>query len=145
MARFSRGVPAGWYRLFPVGQRTLHDGRASSGAVVKVSSDRPINEPLSITLVGFNWSAGRLIREYTFLLDPPDTGVNRASVAVALPRWPPDPAMVAEFHRAAPCGCTRSPSCRCRTWRGRSYVVQPGDTHRIAMENRPEGVPWSRC
>ena len=59
--------------------------RRGSGAVVRVSSDRPINEPFVDMLVELNWSAGRLIREYTFLLDPPDTGTARAPVAVASP------------------------------------------------------------
>ena len=52
--------------------------RRGNGAVVRVSSDRPINEPFVDMLVELNWSSGRLIREYTFLLDPPDTGVGRA-------------------------------------------------------------------
>ena len=51
--------------------------RRGNGAVVRVSSDRPINEPFVDMLVELNWSSGRLIREYTFLLDPPDTGVGR--------------------------------------------------------------------
>jgi pilus assembly protein FimV len=50
---------------------------AGAGAVVRVTSDRPINEPFRDMLVELNWSAGRLIREYTFLLDPPDLGSSR--------------------------------------------------------------------
>ncbi len=115
--------------------------RRGSGAVVKVSSDRPINEPFVDMLVELNWSAGRLIREYTFLLDPPDTGVNRASVGVALPDGRQTP-----YGRAEPIVPRRAVARAARPavaapGAGRSYMVQPGDTlNRIAMENRPEGV-----
>ncbi|MCF6236447.1 MAG: hypothetical protein L3J70_08795 [Gammaproteobacteria bacterium] len=39
---------------------------------VIVRSDEPIIEPFLDFLVEVNWSRGRLIREYTLLLDPPD-------------------------------------------------------------------------
>ena len=45
----------------------LPDGRA----VIRVTSDFPIREPFLDFLVEINWPNGRLIREYTVLLDPP--------------------------------------------------------------------------
>jgi pilus assembly protein FimV len=39
--------------------------------VLKVSSTQAINEPFLDLLIELNWAAGRLLREYTFLLDPP--------------------------------------------------------------------------
>lgn len=47
-------------------------------SIVKVTSFRPINEPFLDFLVELNWPAGRLVREYTFLLDPPEVGVKGA-------------------------------------------------------------------
>ncbi len=44
--------------------------RTSGGAVVKISSDRAFNEPFVDMLVELNWGGGRILREYTFLLDP---------------------------------------------------------------------------
>ncbi len=38
---------------------------------VKVSSRKPVKEPFLNFLVEVNWPAGRLLREYTLLLDPP--------------------------------------------------------------------------
>lgn len=117
--------------------------RRGSGAVVKVSSDRPINEPFVDMLVELNWASGRLIREYTFLLDPPDTGTGRYAAPVAAPEVRPD-----QFGRRAESAPARRPAAA-RIARpavaaagvGRSYMVQPGDTlNRIAAENRPEGV-----
>ena len=39
--------------------------------VVRVRSRRPVQEPFLNFLVEVNWPAGRLLREYTILLDPP--------------------------------------------------------------------------
>lgn len=47
------------------------DKRAKGPSVIKLTSDRPINDPFIDMLLQLDWSAGRLIREYTFLLDPP--------------------------------------------------------------------------
>src|SRR5580658_5588363 len=43
------------------------DGRQ----VVRLKSTDPISEPFVTLLVEVNWSHGRLVREYTMLLDPP--------------------------------------------------------------------------
>jgi pilus assembly protein FimV len=45
-------------------------GRAE-GSVIRVSSVDPIREPFVTFLVEASWSRGRLLREYTLLLDPP--------------------------------------------------------------------------
>lgn len=53
--------------------------RRSGGlSVVKVTSIRPINEPFMDFLLELNWASGRLVREYTFLLDPPDNLIKAA-------------------------------------------------------------------
>ncbi|HEX7082235.1 MAG TPA: FimV/HubP family polar landmark protein [Gammaproteobacteria bacterium] len=41
------------------------------GAVIRVTSDKPITEPFVTFLVEASWPRGRLLREYTVLLDPP--------------------------------------------------------------------------
>jgi len=40
--------------------------------VMTLTSGQPINEPFIDVLVELNWANGRLVREYTFLLDPPE-------------------------------------------------------------------------
>jgi len=117
--------------------------RRGSGAVVRVSSDRPINEPFVDMLVELNWSAGRLIREYTFLLDPPDLGSNRAAAPVASPEMRAGVASsgLAASPRRQPVARAARPAAAPAAGAGRTYMVQPGDTlNRIAAENRPEGV-----
>jgi pilus assembly protein FimV len=43
----------------------------ATSAVVNVTSSRPITEPFVTFLVEARWSGGRILREYTVLLDPP--------------------------------------------------------------------------
>ena len=45
--------------------------RGTSGSVVQIRSRAPITEPFLTFLVEATWSSGRLLREYTVLLDPP--------------------------------------------------------------------------
>ena len=47
------------------------ESRANGEPYLKVSSAQPINDPFVVMLVELTWSSGRLLREYTFLLDPP--------------------------------------------------------------------------
>ena len=44
---------------------------ANGEPYIKISSVQPINEPFVNLLVELTWSSGKLLREYTFLLDPP--------------------------------------------------------------------------
>jgi pilus assembly protein FimV len=55
--------------------------------VLKVTSPRPVTEPFVTLLVEANWPRGRLLREYTVLLDPPVYAPSAPAVApVAAPR-----------------------------------------------------------
>ena len=45
--------------------------RADGGLYLKVNSAQPLNDPFVSMLVELTWSSGKLLREYTFLLDPP--------------------------------------------------------------------------
>lgn len=65
------------------------DGRP----VVRITSSRPIEEPFLDFLIELNWATGRLVREYTVLLDPAELRVEPTSVpsvppSVAVPSAP---------------------------------------------------------
>lgn len=73
-------------------------------AVLKVTSSRPVNDPFIDMLIELNWASGRLVREYTVLLDPPSVAktqtvrpatVTPAQTAVA-PAPRPAPAATVE-------------------------------------------------
>ena len=46
--------------------------RRDGKPVIKLLSNSPVNEPFLNVLVELSWNTGRLVREYTFLLDPPE-------------------------------------------------------------------------
>jgi len=60
----------------------------NSQSVLKLSTDRPVNEPFLHFLVELNWSAGRMLREYTFLLDPPEMLQVAKPASVVAPMKP---------------------------------------------------------
>jgi pilus assembly protein FimV len=107
----------------------LDDGRM----VIKIDTKDSIREPFLSFLIEVNWPKGRLIREYTVLLDPPVTSARKPPPIVAASvgdRWPAD---------AAP---GREPSAvRDEAAVDGSYRVRPGDTlWRIADRHRSGGA-----
>ncbi len=84
---------------------TFTVGRGANGQpVIKVTSSQPVREPFLNFLLEVNWSKGRLLREYTVLLDPPVSapagGSSRVAPAAAPEPQPqvlaPAPAVAAE-------------------------------------------------
>jgi len=70
--------------------------RSDGKPVLKITSSAPINEPFLDVLVEMNWPAGRLLREYPLLLDPPGFSEARISppVATVTPVRPSAPVLV---------------------------------------------------
>ncbi len=64
---------------------------AAGNYTIKVTSDEPINEPFLDFLVEVDWKSGRVLREYTLLLDPP-TGYSESAPAVTAPAAVTSPA-----------------------------------------------------
>lgn len=61
------------------------DKRPSGQPVIRLSSDRPVSDPFIDVLLELNWASGRLVREYTFLLDPPDVAREAAAPTAVMP------------------------------------------------------------
>lgn len=84
------------------GARVSIEKRADGRPYLKITSSRPLNEPFIDLLIELTWSSGRIVREYTALVDPPGAapaGPVEPGVAAAPP--PPVPAPVAP-RRAEP-------------------------------------------
>ena len=47
--------------------------RADGRPYLRVASDRVVQEPFVDVILELTWASGRLVREYTMLLDPPST------------------------------------------------------------------------
>jgi pilus assembly protein FimV len=63
--------------------------------VIRITSTQPINEPFVDLLVELEWKGGRLVREYTFLLDPPELTGRQAIAATPAPQPQAAPAVQA--------------------------------------------------
>lgn len=123
--------------------------RRGGQVVIKVSSSKPVNEPFLDFLVELNWPAGRLVREYTFLLDPPEIAaksatrmVNTADAKVV--QTIPGGGNDAASRREPPPVSAPRPLAQNQTKSlsgGDTHLVQSGETLRkIALETMPEGV-----
>ncbi|HEX8988444.1 MAG TPA: FimV/HubP family polar landmark protein [Rhodocyclaceae bacterium] len=128
--------------------------RPSGQAFIVVGSDRPFNEPFVDMLVQMDWASGRLVREYTFLLDPPDV-VKKAETPAAVPlpevkkeapaATAPEPAPAPAPAAAAP---AEKPAAQApvkptakATAAGTTRQVVKGDTlAKIASETKPSDV-----
>ena len=56
--------------------------RADGRAYLSLIGNRPINEPFVDMVLEVNWASGKLVRDYTLLLDPPKTAAAPAPVPV---------------------------------------------------------------
>lgn len=53
--------------------------------VISVTSSAAVNEPFVDMLLELSWNTGRLVREYTFLLDPAELRVTQSAQVAAVP------------------------------------------------------------
>ena len=128
-------------------------------AQLHISTDQPVREPYLNFLVEFLWPTGRLMREYTVLLDPPSFADSAVTAAPTISRVPqpvtrseptpapapapaptptsqpdstPEPAIESESQQvqSAPAVADSGPRSR--------YTVRSSDTMwQIALNNRP--------
>jgi pilus assembly protein FimV len=66
-----------------LGLRISIDRRGGRQPVLRLTTTQPVSEPFLDMLIELQWSTGRLVREYTFLLDPPEYKPRPAAVAAA--------------------------------------------------------------
>jgi len=100
---------------------------------LRITTTQPVNEPFLDLIVEVNWATGRLVRDYTFLLDPPGVGETQAVEPVAPPRAQTAPAAPRRPSEAA----VAPPSAG----EGNSYTVRNGDTlSKIAKQYKPDNV-----
>jgi pilus assembly protein FimV len=69
--------------------------RRGTQRILRLTTTESLNEPFVEMLIELQWSTGRLVREYTFLLDPPEYKA-RAAIAAAPAKAPAKPAAPAE-------------------------------------------------
>lgn len=113
--------------------------KSGSKPVIRLKTSQAVNEPFLDILVELQWATGRLVREYTFLLDPVD--YRGAAAPAPAPAAKPIPA--AEPAKAEPAPRSESrpiPAARAAT-SAKQETVNKGDTlGAIARKNKPDGV-----
>ena len=101
---------------------------------LKITTQSAVNEPFLDLLVEINWASGRVVRDYTFLLDPPGSAMPMVAVEPTAPVRPG-----AAAPRAAPAAVARAAEPAGQA--GDRYTVKRGDTlSKIANEYRPSSV-----
>lgn len=123
--------------------RTSLQRRADGRYVVRLTSNRMLSEPFIDLLVEANWNSGRVVRDYTVLLDPPRSRTATAAAPIAptapqisaAPAPRSAPAVTQAPSRRAPAAAVTAPAAPAesersvRTGSGDQQVtVQPGDT-----------------
>lgn len=107
------------YNAVLPGTTVVLQRRADGRPYLRLSSDRSVQEPFVDVILELSWSTGRLVREYTLLLDPPTTARAPAPatpatspVMAAAPAEAPaaTPAAVASAPVAAPRPAERAPA-----------------------------------
>jgi len=113
--------------------------RSGGRDVLKITSPRPVSEPFVTLLVEANWPRGRLLREYTVLLDPPvfapaptaaevPVAAPRASVPARAPAPAPAPARAEAVPAPTPAPSEPTPRRAAAVEAGSTYTVRPRDT-----------------
>jgi pilus assembly protein FimV len=111
---------------------------------IRVTSGQPLNEPFVDMLLELSGPNGRLIREYTFLLDPPDLRTTQSAQSAQSAQVAPAPLPESTVTRtqpiiqAEPASQAASESVTKPRQEGTSGVVKPGRQSRSSAEARGE-------
>ncbi|AQT59770.1 FimV/HubP family polar landmark protein [Cellvibrio sp. PSBB023] len=119
------------------------DLESADGPKVIIRSRNPVREPYLNFLIEARWTAGRLLREYTLLMDLPtfEEDAKPASVntpaATASPRYQPAPTAVPRPSSSSSGASPSRPSAK-PSLSGDQYEVRANDTlWEIALRARP--------
>ncbi|MDZ7891644.1 MAG: FimV/HubP family polar landmark protein [Rhodoferax sp.] len=131
--------------------------RADGKAYLRLTSDRAVNDPFVDLILEATWSSGRIVRDYTLLLDPPS--LKKTAPAPTLAQIAPTPSVPATTPQPAPRPSNEAPVRPAPAPRAQPPVaatppadkapgaengritVKSGDTaSKIAIANKPSGV-----
>ncbi len=111
--------------------------KPDGGAMLKLATRQPVDDPFLDMLIQVDWATGRLLREYTVLLDPPGYKESQTSSIVTTPaELAPIPAPVAVQAPAEEKVSALPPATIAKD----EYTTKSGDTlNRIAKDMQIEG------
>ena len=118
--------------------RVVVETGADGAPYLRVSSPVSVLEPFLDLIVEVNWSSGRVVRDYTLLLDPP--GINRGSTAAPMAPLRQGTGAASPPSRASAAPAV-APAPRAPAAPGEGYTVKRGDTlAKIANDNKASNV-----
>lgn len=126
------------------GLRFSVEQRPNGQPIVRITSSAPVNDPFLDLLIELNWASGRLLREYTLLLDPPveakpaapverptppvtSAPVESKPAAVQKPAEPAKPVVKDEAKAEKPALKEYGPVEKGQTLRGIASKLKPSD------------------
>ena len=124
----------------------------ASRQIIAITSSQPLNEPFVDMLLELNWNSGRLVREYIFLLDPPDLRQNQPLQIAKPVAQATAPAGLQQQTQPVPAAAPRARPTPAESVVPRAperasqsvaapHRVKSGDTlTRIALSNKPADI-----
>ncbi len=110
--------------------------------VIRVTSSQPVHEPYLDFLIQVSWPKGKLLREYTVLLDPLNNGSAPRTTATAPTAGGEPTQSTRTTSTSAP---APAPAPRQTASNGEYGPVQHGDTlSHIALANKIDGVSYQQ-
>ncbi|PKM05175.1 MAG: peptigoglycan-binding protein LysM [Gammaproteobacteria bacterium HGW-Gammaproteobacteria-6] len=128
---------------------------ASGRSVIRITSTRPVREPYLNFLMEVRWPSGRVLREFTLLLDPPlyDPTPVRAAAPIAppvtapvrvAPAQPREPVVAPGMPRSTPAApsstAATAPTPAAPAVAGEITTTRNDTLWDIALANRPAGA-----
>ncbi|HXL85286.1 MAG TPA: FimV/HubP family polar landmark protein [Casimicrobiaceae bacterium] len=118
--------------------------QGASASYLRVTTAAPVNEPFLNLIIELSWATGRVVRDYTFLLDPPGATEMQAIEPAAPIRPEAAPTRTTRAGRRAAEAAVSAPSTSTTSTApdsAGSYTVKRGDTlSKIANQYKPENV-----
>jgi pilus assembly protein FimV len=139
------------YNAVLTGTRVTLERRPDGRPYLRVISERAVQEPFVDVILELSWTSGRLVREYTLLLDPPTRRaatpapatapiVSSPAPAAAAPASEPRPAVTARPSAPAPAPAA-APAPTAEAAQVDEYQVRRGDTlYGVAARVQRPGV-----
>ena len=124
------------YGAASAGMRFRIETRPGGQIYIKITSARSVDEPFVNLLIELTWASGRLVREYTALIDPPDYAPPQSVASAPAPAPEARPVPLPQ-----PPIAVATPAAARPATRGDYGPIKRGETlSKIAASVKPEGV-----
>jgi len=90
------------YNAAVSGLRATLSQRSNGKQYIKLTGDKPVNDPFVDMIIEANWNTGRIVRDYTMLFDPPSFRATSPTPTPTLAQTSKAPQSAANAKSAAP-------------------------------------------